>query len=74
MSYRMIGITQSIREPQTAPRLALSLRLAAIIGPLLVLTGCGAASYPPADPVGGGSCTGFAGMPVPDCDFSHPAR
>ena len=45
------------------------IRVAVMIGLLLAVTACTTADPAP-DP--GGSCRGFAGMQVPNCDFSTP--
>ena len=50
-------------------------RIVVAVGALLALSACtggvGGISLPD-DPALGGSCTGFAGMTVPNCDFSRP--
>ncbi len=43
-------------------------RVAGLLCLLLLMTACAGAPYPSGNPDTGG-CMGFAGMPVPNCDF-----
>lgn len=66
MSYPKIGVTQRVPASAVAPTAVRCIRVAAMIGMLLVMTAC--APYPSGNPDATG-CVGAAGMPVPDCRF-----
>ena len=74
MFDRETSASRNSPYPNVASRAARCLRAAALAGALLAVSACsggfGGVTLP--DDAPGGSCTGVAGMTVPNCDFSRP--
>ena len=69
MDYENNGIKHSILGSTLTGRAVRYARVAGMVGLLLAATAC-TVPDPPSEP--GGSCQGFAGMQVPNCDFNSP--
>ena len=64
-----VDAKHSILASRHPSALGRSIRTACIIGLVGLVSACAGSLSTASDPQAGGSCRGFAGMPVPGCDF-----